>query len=306
MRASLIALAAGFLGVAGCGAQTLEREIRAEVARYVETVNAGDPAALAALYLRDPASSSIGDGQISRGWVGVSQLMDEIYTVAGSIRMTLLDSVTVTPLGDAAAIAFFRYRWVLGDETTSDGAMSIVYWRASDGWRVAHDHTSTLPAGTVLRPHVTAATDGPPRPIRETFRCNLTRIIDGDTIECRAIGRIRLIGMDTPERNQAPYGGQATQALTALLGDASLIEIEPDVEPRDRYGRVLGYVWADGVMVNWALVRRGFAVILTYPPNVQYVDWLTDAQRLARKDAIGLWASGGFDCLPRDHRRGRC
>jgi micrococcal nuclease len=88
--------------------------------------------------------------------------------------------------------------------------------------------------------------------------------------------------------------------------DATTVALERDVEVRDRYDRMLAYVWADGHMVNWALVRQGWAVVLTYPPNVQYVDWFTDAQRRAREESVGLWGIGGFDSLPRDRRRGRC
>ncbi len=84
------------------------------------------------------------------------------------------------------------------------------------------------------------------------------------------------------------------------------IELEPDVEARDRYDRVLAYLWHDGVMLNWALVRQGYAVLLTYPPNVQYVDWFVDAQRMAREEQRGLWAVNGFECEPRAHRRGDC
>jgi micrococcal nuclease len=54
------------------------------------------------------------------------------------------------------------------------------------------------------------------------------------------------------------------------------------------------------------LVRLGWAVVTTYPPNVQYVDWLTAAQKQAREESVGLWAVNAFDCLPGDRRRGHC
>jgi micrococcal nuclease len=112
--------------------------------------------------------------------------------------------------------------------------------------------------------------------------------------------------MDTPESGQEPYAAMATRALSGLLKHATVVALERDIELRDRYGRMLAYVWADGLMMNWALVRQGWAVVLTYPPNVQYVDWFTKAQRLAREEGVGLWGIGGFECLPRDRRRGRC
>ncbi len=147
---------------------------------------------------------------------------------------------------------------------------------------------------------------GPSGPVRGTMPCTLTRIIDGDTIDCRNVGRVRLIGMDTPERSQRPYGQLATEALAALLREADAIRLERDVELRDRYGRMLAYVWVGDLMVNWALVRQGFAVVLTYPPNVQFAEWFTDAQQQARAEQAGLWSTGGFECTPRDHRARRC
>lgn len=147
---------------------------------------------------------------------------------------------------------------------------------------------------------------GPSKPARDTEPCSVARIIDGDTIECDDAGRIRLIGVDTPELSQDPEGTMAAQALADLIPVGTVVDIEGDVEPRDIYGRLLGYVWYDGALVNWTLVRNGWAVLLTYPPNVQYVEWLTAAQRQAREEARGLWAIDGFACLPRDRRRGVC
>lgn len=147
---------------------------------------------------------------------------------------------------------------------------------------------------------------GPAQPVREPVPCRVTRIVDGDTVHCEPVGRIRLIGMDTPERGQRPFGPMATEALEALIPVGSAVQIEGDVEATDQYGRVLGYVWTDGRMVNWLLVRAGYAVVLTYPPNVQHVDSLRSAQTRARREGRGLWAVDGFACEPRDYRRGVC
>ena len=115
-----------------------------------------------------------------------------------------------------------------------------------------------------------------------------------------------MIGVDTPEADQAPFGQMATQTLASLMPVGSEVLIEPDVEASDQYGRILGYIWSGGVMVNWAMVRSGYAVVLTYPPNVQYVDWLESAQIAARYEFAGPWEIAGFACLPGDHRAGRC
>lgn len=148
--------------------------------------------------------------------------------------------------------------------------------------------------------------DGPSSPVRQPKPCTVTRIVDGDTLDCAPLGRVRLIGMDTPEAAQEPFGTMATQALTKLIPVGAEVLLEPDVESKDPYDRLLGYVWAEGVLVNWAMVRQGYAVLLTYPPNVQYVEWLTAAQTAAREESLGLWAVDGFACPPVEFRRGRC
>ena len=134
----------------------------------------------------------------------------------------------------------------------------------------------------------------------------MTRIVDGDTLHCAPFGSVRLIGIDSPESGQEPFGAVATEALAERVPVGSTVELERDVEATDRYDRVLGYIWADGELVNWWMVRSGHAVTLTYPPNVQYVESLRGAQAAARADEAGLWAVDGFACEPREFRRGAC
>jgi micrococcal nuclease len=147
---------------------------------------------------------------------------------------------------------------------------------------------------------------GPAAPARATSECRVTRVVDGDTVHCRGLGSVRLIGIDAPERDQEPFSSQARRALERLTPVGSVVQLERDVEARDRFDRALGYLWRDGELVNWRMVHDGFAVTLTYPPNVQYVDALAAAQRDARQAARGLWATDGFACSPLEHRRGRC
>lgn len=151
-----------------------------------------------------------------------------------------------------------------------------------------------------------AVYDGPDAPARPTVPCVVTRLADGDSIECRGLGRIRLLGIDAPELNQPPYGRMAEGALARLIPSGTAVEIELDVEERDRYDRLLAYVWHEGELINWRMVRDGWAVVLTYPPNVQHAESLVAAQERARAEALGLWAIGGFECLPVDRRQGRC
>jgi len=125
-------------------------------------------------------------------------------------------------------------------------------------------------------------------------------------VHCRGIGSVRLIGIDSPEMDQGPFGGQAAQALAQLAALGDTLRLERDVDERDRNGRTLGYLWKGGVLLNWRMVRDGWAVLLTYPPNVQYVEALTAAQRQAREERRGLWAVDGFACAPVDRRRRSC
>ena len=149
--------------------------------------------------------------------------------------------------------------------------------------------------------------DGAPKvPVRATQPCVITRITDGDTIECATLGRVRFIGIDTPELSQSPFGAQSTAALAGMIAVGDTVRLEPDVELRDAYSRLLMYVWTDDGMVNWRMMRGGWSVTLTYPPNVQYVDAFAAAQQLARSEELGLWSTGGFDCLPAQHRSGAC
>jgi len=289
-------------------AQRVEDQIRAEVRRYVAAINRGDAAAVAALYLDDSRTSTADDGKIHRGWKNIAGILGEILTRPGVVRMNV-DSVLVRQLGNDAAIAVASYEWWQSwrrEVPPVRGAITLVYARTRQGWRVVHDHTSTLetePFGSLRR----ILDSGPTAPRRETIlSCLVTRIIDGDGIECEGTGRVRLIGIDTPELDQDPYGRQAAAALASFVRVGSTVRLEQDVEPRDRYGRLLAYVWVDSTLVNWRMVREGWAVLLTYQPNVQYVDWLIEAERKAREERRALWATGGFECRPADHRRREC
>jgi len=136
--------------------------------------------------------------------------------------------------------------------------------------------------------------------------CQVSRISDGDSFRCLDGRRVRLAGIDSPESQQRPYGARSRAALMRLIPISSTVRLEADVAPTDRYGRWLAYVWTGSVLVNEAMVRNGWAVLFTVPPNVKYACRLAAAQKEARGRGAGLWAGHGFDCLPSDFRRNRC
>ena len=124
---------------------------------------------------------------------------------------------------------------------------------------------------------------------------------------CREHGRVRLLLIDTPELSQRPWGQHARAALAAMLPVGSTAWLELDVQARDRYGRILSYVYdQESRMVNEALVRAGYALVAVVPPNVKHVDRMRAAAAVARDAGRGLWGTSAFECAPADYRRGRC
>jgi len=125
------------------------------------------------------------------------------------------------------------------------------------------------------------------------------RVVDGDTLVIRVQGqteRVRLIGIDTPEsvdprRPVECFGKEAAAHLAELLPEGTPVRLERDVEARDRFDRLLAYVYrrSDGLFVNLAMAEDGFAEVATFPPNVAHVDDFTAAARAAREAERGLW-----------------
>ena len=137
--------------------------------------------------------------------------------------------------------------------------------------------------------------------------CAVSRIVDGDTLDCTDSRRVRLLLIDTPEMGQGPFGELARQALVDLIPLGSEVTLEIDIEAEDRYGRTLAYVTlGDGRIVNEELLRLGVAVVSVYPPNVLHVERFRAASEEAQLARLGLWAVDAFECLPADFRSGAC
>ncbi|MEW6033688.1 MAG: thermonuclease family protein [Chloroflexota bacterium] len=116
----------------------------------------------------------------------------------------------------------------------------------------------------------------------------VVRVIDGDTIVISGGATVRYIGIDTPERGE-PYYQEALEANRRLVEGKSL-RLERDVSEEDRYGRLLRYVYQDGVFVNVELVRMGWAEAKAYPPDTRYQWQLEAAEEEARVAERGIWA----------------
>ena len=136
--------------------------------------------------------------------------------------------------------------------------------------------------------------------------CVVEHVTDGDTLRCDDGRRIRLIGIDSPERGQRGDYERSREALLRLAPPGTAVGLERDVTALDRYGRTLAYVWVADTLVNERLVREGWAFLYTVPPNVRHEGRLREAQRLAREAKAGLWSGESASCLPSDFRRGAC
>ncbi len=148
-------------------------------------------------------------------------------------------------------------------------------------------------------------------PLQAKETATVLHVVDGDTVKVKCEGReesVRLIGIDAPEskpnekaKRDAQRSGQdlktiiamgkeATKYVKTLIKSGDKVDIEFDVQSRDRYGRLLGYVYlSNGKMLNEEIAKAGYASPMTIPPNVKYQERFLKAYREAREDQRGLW-----------------
>lgn len=137
---------------------------------------------------------------------------------------------------------------------------------------------------------------------------------DGDTLRVQKKDsleeiKVRLIGMDAPEINKGTHqkeGHKATRKLKQLCLNKA-VYLEFDEGRHDKYGRTLAYLWLkDPVrtalissdMINYLMLREGYAEILEIPPNTRYASVFKEAQEAARSEKKGLWGGGDFRKFP--------
>jgi len=180
-----------------------------------------------------------------------------------------------------------------------------VYWSLS-----SEGDQDVLPGGTTVseapRDTPVASRSGPDG----LEQARVEWVTDGDTIHVEIGGAsesVRLIGIDAPEVSHGGtsadcYSEEASAFLTQLV-DGATVWLEPDVNDRDRYGRLLRYVWlaeGDGyVMVNAEIVENGLAVARQYFEDVSHADQLAAAEQDAIANGRGFWSA----CITDDHRK---
>jgi len=130
----------------------------------------------------------------------------------------------------------------------------------------------------------------------------VTRVKDGDTIELENGETVRYIGIDTPEsvhpRKPVECFGKEASLKNKELVEGKMVRLAKDITDRDKYGRLLRYVYAEGpegnrgindVFINLELVKQGYASVYTYPPDVKYNELFLAAEKEARELNRGLW-----------------
>jgi micrococcal nuclease len=116
----------------------------------------------------------------------------------------------------------------------------------------------------------------------------VTNVIDGDTIVVSGGQRIRLLNIDARERGEDCYN-EAKKRLEELI-EMKNITMEKDVDNKDKYDRLLRYIFINGTNVNIQLVREGLAIVYIYEPNVKYQQEFKAAEQQAMQEKTGcLW-----------------
>jgi micrococcal nuclease len=121
----------------------------------------------------------------------------------------------------------------------------------------------------------------------------VNKIIDGDTVQLDTGEIVRYLGIDTPElfvKGSGPeFFAREAARYNKKLVFMKKVKLEFDVEKKDRYGRLLAYVFVKNVFVNAELVRLGYAKAMIKPPNEKYKDLFLNHQKKALDEERGLW-----------------
>lgn len=135
-----------------------------------------------------------------------------------------------------------------------------------------------------------------------TFETTVTRVVDGDTFHALINNKdekIRLILVDTPETVKTntpiqPLGKESSLFTKSVLKPGTKVNLELDAQERDRYGRILAYVYVNGKMLNETLLEKGLARVAVFPPNTRYVDEFREIQEKAKQQKLGIWSIDGY------------
>jgi micrococcal nuclease len=141
---------------------------------------------------------------------------------------------------------------------------------------------------------------------RFTLHGTVSRVVDGDTVDVRLTSgrteRIRLIGIDTPERGRCDAAKATTFARTLAQGRAAVLQGDATQATRDRYGRLLAYVWIGGHDLGYRQLARGLAKVYVYDRPFQRLPAYQQAERTGKTRSDGIWKA----CTTSPPPAGRC
>ena len=127
------------------------------------------------------------------------------------------------------------------------------------------------------------------------LNCRVVALSDGDTFTCldavKHQHKIRLANIDTPEKNQ-PYGAKSKQVLSSLIYNK---KVRIDTQTSDRYGRMIGLTYVDGINVNREMVARGAAWVY---PQYNLDQSLPALEKAAKLEKLGIWALDQTKAIP--------
>lgn len=127
--------------------------------------------------------------------------------------------------------------------------------------------------------------------VKSRVLINVTRVIDGDTIDTD-IGKVRLLGINTPEKNQFGYE-EAKEDLSSYSG----MQIELEEHGKDKYERILGYIFYNNELINKKILQAGLASLYYYDKDAYYNE-LKTAEEMARQEEVGIWKkSKNYSCI---------
>lgn len=155
--------------------------------------------------------------------------------------------------------------------------------------------TPTNPAPTGAGPSTIPSVSPTTLPNYKGTPVKVINVIDGDTIKIETGETVRYIGIDTPEsvdpRKPVQCYAKEASAKNEELVLGKMVELEKDISDKDRYGRLLRYIWIGETLINEVLVREGFAYSYSYPPDIKYQSIFVETQRKAREEQKGLWGT---------------
>ncbi len=132
----------------------------------------------------------------------------------------------------------------------------------------------------------------------------ISEVVDGDTVKVEFANgdteSIRLLLIDTPEsvhpnKPVQPFGKEASDYAKEVLQEGDVVTLEKGNPERDKYDRLLGYIWIDDVNFNQLMIEEGYArVAYVYEPNTKYLEEFEQAENDAKSKEENIWSIPGY------------